>query len=128
MSRQIVALIVGLAVLGLATSLYFSTKEAGVEQVLDEDFGAPLESGRTVEITVAGSGEIYVLGRQVDIAGLEQEVETLLESAREDGSPEPSFQLLTDPDVETGQLLLIMDAIQRAGSTSVAFEVRQSDE
>ncbi len=75
-----------------------------------------------IPVMVHDGGELYIAGVEVDMAGLEQEVGAMLARAEEGGLPEPTFAIWAHPEVETGRLLQIMDAIQRGGSTAVSFE------
>ncbi|MDJ0910699.1 MAG: hypothetical protein QNI99_15975 [Woeseiaceae bacterium] len=121
MARRIVALILGLALLGGVTTLLFFSKEAGIEvdQVESDD---EQRASLSVRVLVSSEGEIRVDGRPIDPAELTDEVARIVAAAEEASLPVPSFVLAVPADADHLLLYPPMESLALGGAESIEIE------
>ena len=121
MARRIVALILGLSVLGIVIALLYSTKEAGVEVHRDEA-GGDQAAALPVRIVATSDDEITVDGRPVELAALADEFARLIAAAEEASLPDPSFIIAVPLDSDNAILIAILEALAEAGAGPPSIE------
>ena len=126
MARRIVALILGLTVLGLVTTLFYTSKEAGIEVTRVEP-GAEQPASLPVRIVASMEGEIRVDGRPVDSAELSEEVARIIAAAEEASLPEPAFVIAVPRDSDNMLLVTIMESLVQGGASSVEIDTRPAE-
>lgn len=126
MARRIVALVLGLTVLGLVSTLVFFMKESGVEVERAGD-GAGQAASLPVRIVAAQDGRVLVDGRPVELAELADEVGRIIAAAEAASLPEPSFVIAAARDADNTVLITIMEALSEAGAGTPAIEALPED-
>ena len=127
MSRQVLALILGLFVLGLVTMLLFTTMETHVEVERVEETGERIGSALPIRILASASGEIRLDGRAIDLADLEEEIALNVAAADRASLPEPSFILVAGEDVDDAVIVRIMEALSQAGANHVTLDTTPAE-
>ncbi len=116
-----VALLLGMIILGLFTYLGMSTKEAGIEvDRAETDAGQP--ASLPVRIVVSSGGEVRVDGRPIDQAELANEVSRIIAAAEEASLPEPAFIIAVPEESDNVLLITIMESLAQGGASSISIE------
>ena len=126
MARRIVALILGLSVLGLFTTWLLLSKEAGIEVDTAED-SAETPASLPVRIAASAYGDIRVDGRPVDLAGLADEIRRIISAAEEASLPEPAFVIAVAREADNAILVMILEALSEGGATSVSIDTEPAE-
>ena len=126
MARRIVALILGMTVLGLFISFWYLSKDAAVE-VSKVDDSAAASAALPIRITAHSNGEIRVDGRSVDPAELEDEIRRIVSGSEEASLPLPTFSIVAERDVDNAVLVMILEALSGAGVRNVSIEPDVAD-
>ena len=121
MARRIVALIVGLALLGVFTTLLFFSKEAGVEvDRMESDAAQP--ASLPVRVVASSVSEIRVDGRSIEAEELSDEVARIVAAAEEASLPVPIFVMAVPEDADHILLATLMESLAQGGARSIEIE------
>ena len=126
MARRIIALILGLTVLGLAILLFDLSKEAGIEvERAETDPGQP--TSLPVRIVASSDGEIRVDGQPVDPEALSDEIARILAAAEGASLPQPEFVIAVARESDNAILVVILEALSEGGATSVSIDTEPAE-